>query len=87
MGGILTLRTPDQEEPRGLSGLMMKRFLADRVPCPRGEMDRWSLLKIRNWGIRASEDHIGLYHGDFGIQSRGYFPIEKSHVPLKGRVE
>ena len=52
MGGILTLETPDQVEPRGLSGLMMKGFLADRVPCPRGDMDRF-LQKIGHMSIRA----------------------------------
>jgi hypothetical protein len=81
----LTLQTPDQEEPRWLSGLKVKQPLADKFPCPRGEMDRWSLLKIHNWGIRASEDHVGLYHRDFGIQRQGYFSMGKSHVPLKGR--
>ena len=85
MGGILTLQPPDQVEPLGLSGLKVKQPLADKFSCPRGEMDRWNLLKTRNWGIRASEDHVGLYHRDIGIQSRGYFPMGKSHVPLKRR--
>ena len=87
MGGILTLQIPDQVEPRGLSGVKVKQPLADKFPSPPGEMDRWSLLRIHNWGIRATSDHVGLYHRDFGIQSRGYFPMGKSHVPLIERVE
>jgi hypothetical protein len=85
VGGILTLQTPGQVEPRGLLGLKVKQPLADKYPCPREEMDRWSLPKIRNWDIRASEDHVGLYPRDFGTQGRGYFPMGKSHAPLKGR--
>ena len=83
--GILTLQTLDQVEPRGLSGLKVKQPLADKFPCPRGEMDQWIRLKIRNWGIRGSEDLVGLYQWDLGIQNRGYFLMGKSHAPLKGR--
>ena len=86
MGGILTLQTPDQVEPRGVSGLKVKQPLPDKFPCPRGEIDRF-LQKIGHVSIRAREDHMGMFHKDFEIQRRGFSPIEKSHVPLKGRVE
>jgi len=36
VGGKLTLQTPDQVKPRGLSGLKVKQPLADKFPCPRG---------------------------------------------------
>jgi hypothetical protein len=83
--GILTLQTPDQLEHGVLSRLKVNQHLADKFPCTHREMDRWSLPKIYNWGIRASENHDALYHRDFGIQGRGYFPMGKSHAPLKGK--
>jgi len=83
--GILTVHTPDQAGYRGLSGLKVKIPLADKFPCPRGEMDRRGLPKIRNWGIRASKDQVCPCQRDLGSQDRGYFPTGKSHTPLKGR--
>jgi hypothetical protein len=52
VGGILTLRTPDQEKPRGVSGLKVIQPLPDKFQCPRGEMDRF-LQKIGHMSIRA----------------------------------
>ena len=86
MGGILTLQTPDQEEPRGLSGLTMKQLLADRVLCPHGEMDQF-LQKMANMRIRESEDRIVLNYRGFDVRTRDCVPIEKCHAPLQGRVE
>ncbi len=80
MGGILTLQTPGQAKPQGLSDLEVRQPLAGEFPCPREEMDRWNLPKIHNWDIRASEDHVGLYQRDFGIYGQGYLPVGKSHA-------
>ncbi len=86
MGGILTLRTPDQAEPRQVTVLKVKQPFGDKCPCRHEEMDRWeNLPKIHNWDIRASGSHVGSYLRDFGIRGQGNFLIGKGHVPLEGK--